>query len=102
MLFLVIISMFGWHDQRYEINTHLALSIEGAIYKATYFWPQDRYTGSLDRDPLPLRFELRSDRHCKVSEDRKELASGQSAMAEQIQLNAEGGGMLHVCSLQIL
>ncbi len=38
MLFLVIISMFGWHNQRYEINTHLALSIEGAIYKATYFW----------------------------------------------------------------
>lgn len=38
MLFLVIVFMFGWHDQRYEMNTHLALSIEGAIFKATYFW----------------------------------------------------------------
>lgn len=61
MLFLVIISMFGWHDQRYEMKTHLALSIEDAIYKATNFW-KGYGTVTVDHDPLPLRFELSSDR----------------------------------------
>jgi len=49
---------------------------------------------SLDRDPLPLRLELSSNdclhEMCRsMTEDRKELAVGQSATAKQIQLNTE-------------
>lgn len=55
---------------------------------------QDCYLASQDRDPLPLRFELSSNdsvyKRCRsTTEDRKELVSGQSARAKQIQLNTE-------------